>query len=301
MFINAATGEEMSYTRPSVSCRWCFTDQSCEEKINTKEANVTYLIIGREIGKKTKKPHHQGYVEFGAKVSLRVAKNRLGLKKAHFELARGTAEENRIYCSKEGSLLLESGTPKRQGERKDLDAVKEIIEAGGNDNDLADANWSSYLRYHKAYAEYRRVRLRASTNDFRRVRVVVLAGRTGCGKTRFATKYSSYTISGSELQWWDGYQGEKAILIDDYNSAARIEYLLRILDGHQLRLPIKGSFTYAQWTLVFITTNERWLHDGAPKFHKEALSRRISKRFDAFEDDEEIDEAALEAFINEEE
>ena len=114
---------------------------------------------------------------------------------------------------------------------------------------------------------------------FRKVEVVVLSGSTGTGKTRKAMEEANYKITGNQLQWWDGYEGEKCICIDEYNNDIGITELLNILDGYELRLPIKGSFTYANWNKVYITTNltKSQFHSNAKSEHRKALFRRVTK------------------------
>jgi hypothetical protein len=88
-----------------------------------------------------------------------------------------------------------------------------------------------------------------------------------------------FKISGDALQWWDGYDGEKSILIDEYDNQIPITRLLNLLDGYHLRLPVKGGFTYAAWTKVIITTNLNplELHPNAKQQHRAALHRRINR------------------------
>ena len=68
-----------------------------------------YLIYGREVGDEGT-PHLQGYVQ------LKKITRLTGMKKlhptAHWEVAKGTEEQNRTYCSKEGDFQ-EFGTPRR--------------------------------------------------------------------------------------------------------------------------------------------------------------------------------------------
>ena len=120
------------------------------------------------------------------------------------------------------------------------------------------------------------------TRKFRQVNVEVIEGETGQGKTRHAYGDEAkdiYKIEGDSMQWWDGYEGEKTIVIDEYSNQLPITKLLNILDGYQLRLPIKGGHTYANWTKVYITTNNPWeeWHEHAKPMHRDALKRRITK------------------------
>jgi hypothetical protein len=92
---------------------------------------------------------------------------------------------------------------------------------------------------------------------------------------------------GSSQQFpFDGYQGEKAILIDDYSGWLDYEFLLRVLDKYKLRLNIKGSYTYANWNTVYITSNVRprfWYRETK---NTENLQRRITKVWEVVNDPE---------------
>ena len=59
----------------------------------------------------------------------------------------------------------------------------------------------------------------------------------------------------SNPEWWDGYDGEEILLIDDFYGQVQVARMLHLLRGYQCRLPIKGGFTYAQWQKVYITSN----------------------------------------------
>ncbi len=89
----------------------------------------------------------------------------------------------------------------------------------------------------------------------------------------------------SDGRWWDGYTSQSVIIFDDFYGQIKISYMLRLLDRYPLRLPIKGGFTWARWTHVFITSNEEpenwWAGAQIPDVVRAALDRRIKviKRF----------------------
>lgn len=82
----------------------------------------------------------------------------------------------------------------------------------------------------------------------------------------------------STPEWWDGYDGEETLLIDEFYGQLKVSRMLALLDGYQCRLPVKGNFTYAQWTKVYITSNTKaseW-YTNIPVQVSDALQRRIS-------------------------
>jgi hypothetical protein len=54
---------------------------------------------------------------------------------------------------------------------------------------------------------------------------------------------------------FDGYEGESVLLLDDFRSSLRFEYLLRVLQGQPFLVNVKGSHTLAHWTKVIISAN----------------------------------------------
>ncbi len=165
-----------------------------------------------------------------------------------------------------------------QGQRLDLEQMKKMIDEGGNLQQVADANMQIFCQYNRGINQYIQMQEKKQRKSFRAVEVIHLFGATGSGKTRLAMEDGDpYKISASQLKWWDGYDGEETIVIDEYDNNVSITTLLGILDGYQLRLPIKGGFTYANWKKVYITSNYEELHINAKRLHKKALERRITR------------------------
>lgn len=56
-------------------------------------------------------------------------------------------------------------------------------------------------------------------------------------------------------QWFDGYEGQEAVLFDDYSGEMPWTLLLRLLDRYPLRVPTKGgSVTWAA-KRIYLTSN----------------------------------------------
>lgn len=130
----------------------------------------------------------------------------------------------------------------------------------------------------------------SSDRQLQGVRVIVLWGPSGAGKTYAAINYiaggNNYYIAecpstkGSKL-WFDGYEGQKTLILDDFDSSfCEYRYLLRVLDKYKLKIEVKGSFAWAQWTTVVITSNTQpsdWYQCSAVAINTAPLQRRISE------------------------
>jgi len=241
---------------------------------------VKYGCIGKEVGE-SGTPHLQGYLHMNkAKALSAVIKN---LKKVlgtapHVEICKGSPQANIEYCSKGGDFV-EWGERPKQGRRMDLEHAAQMVRDGKRMIEIADEHPGTFIRYHKGIRAYKELHDAEKAADWRDVKCYLLTGPTGCGKTRHAMESAErvYKIQGSDLQWWDGYEGEEVILIDEYANDMKITKLLALLDGYKLRLPVKGGFTYAAWKEVYITTNLKNLHEQAGDEHRRALERRITK------------------------
>lgn len=265
-----------------MSRHYCFTSW---EKPKTDHPGVRYMIIGEEKAPTTGKTHWQGYAELYKPQRITGFKKMCEQKDMHVEIRKGTREQARDYCKKEGRWEEYGKWIKGQGHRSDLEAVaKSLVNGEKTLENVMEEEPVLYCKYRNGLKDLSGLGLKKSTKNFREVEVIVMSGPTGCGKTRSAVAMSEdyYKIEGEALQWFDGYAGEECLVIDEYNNDVGITKMLNLLDGYQLRLATKGSFTYAKWTKVVITTNlkREELHLNAKPAHRDALFRRITEWVD---------------------
>lgn len=238
---------------------WCFTLNNYTEEEEkqllslVEMKSVSYLIYGREVGAQGT-PHLQGYLELPIRKSLRGVKRLLGLERVHLEERRGSQEQAIIYCKKEHDFI-EKGEKMRQGERKDLDVIREEIKEGVSELEIAERHFGKWVVYRRSFAAYREL---LRENDARVVpEVVVYWGPTGTGKTRKVYEEEKaqdiWTWGGD--RWFDGYRGHPVALFDDFRGELKFGMLLRVLDRYPIRVPVKSNFTMFNPRRIYITSN----------------------------------------------
>ncbi len=273
-------------------CRnYIFTDYKLlnwEQIFKDNPERIRFVAWGEEICPKTKRKHNQGWLQLITKKTIKGVQKLVGSPGMHMDPRRGSPERNEEYCSKEGKYT-KLGTFVTQGERTDLQEQYNAIMSGEKrDRDVAEENFGLYCRYRNGFKDAQQWSDEKNASKFRHITVIVHSGETGTGKTRIAMESSDdvFKIEGGELKWFDGYTGQKTLVIDDYSNDEKITKLLNLLDGYKLRIPIKGGFTYAQWTTIYITTNltRDEFHPFAKTAHRAALDRRITtwKNFSGF-------------------
>lgn len=220
-------------------------DELCERP------TTEYAIIGNEQGTEGT-PHLQAFIHF--KTSRRWRTLHTELPRAHIEVAKSGDFANQKYCSKSGDYT-EFGRPTdgHSGRRTDLDNIKDLIEEGTPRNVIVRNHCTNFQSVRMVDA------LLLTRQPTDRLNLVVhwYYGPPGTGKTRTARAEAGADcwMSSGTLRWFQGYQGQKKVILDDLRSTS-IDYphFLRIIDIYPVQVENKGGSIWFEPDEIWITS-----------------------------------------------
>jgi len=204
---------------------------------------LKYLVFQFEIGENG--THHvQGYAYAKDAKSLASWKTLIS-PRSHIERARGTPEQCRDYCTKEetrqpGTEPFIWGELPEQGKRTDLDGVFALIKEGKSESEILEADPTSFIKYTNGIK--RAMVLHAPLRSWKTT-VFWWHGSTGSGKSREAfERFPEAYWKPPASKWWDGYDGQQTVIIDDYRrDLCTFGELLRLFDRYPFYVETKGG------------------------------------------------------------
>lgn len=232
--------------------------------------NVIYWCMADEIGD-NETYHTHIYLHGRNGIRFSTVKNHF--EGGHFEMAKGTSQQNREYVSKTGKWLNNKkhetcvdGTfeefgecpIERQGKRNDLDDLYAMIKDGLSNYDILEQNPQFMLNLDKIERARQVVNEERYKNDWRDLDVTYIYGDTGTGKTRTIMEqygYSSVFRVTDYLHPFDNYKGQDVIIFEEFRSSVRVADMLNYLDGYPLELPCRYSNKVACFTKIYLVTN----------------------------------------------
>lgn len=223
-----------------------------KKEIKIKQLEAQYVVFGREICPDTKRPHLQCFVYFGEKKTFSVLKKWDG--EAHWEASRGPPQKAAKYCKKDGDFW-EKGTCPVMGSQTGRAVVAELVRTGASLKTVAEEHPEMYMVYHRGLKALR-AELMAKPARTQMPDVYWVWGVTGVGKTKFATTLCESFYIKDETLWWDGYEGQDCIIIDDYSWDGKDESfrrLLRLCDRNKFQGQIKGGYVEVNSPKIVIT------------------------------------------------
>jgi len=194
---------------------WTFTlNNYTEESEQLLQAlDVKYLIYGREVGE-SGTPHLQGYVSFANPRRFNAIKKTLPVG-SHIEAALGNSQQNFDYCTKDNDYFEKGTRPKtaKEGgamEKKRWDDAMQSAKDGRLDDIPTDIRVRYYRTWKQIKSDYM-----PPVPDADDTTGIWYYGEAGAGKSR--TARADYPDAYLKMcnKWWDGYQDEPYVIIDD--------------------------------------------------------------------------------------
>lgn len=246
--------------------------------------NPTFHIFQKEIGEEGT-PHFQGYIELARPKGLTQLK--AANAQIHWERRAGNQAQAIAYSSKEESR---AEGPWTFGEARKLNNTGvspdffPAITAGKRQRQLWESHPEDMRKYPRMYEQVRSLYpppVRDTAPE-----VVLLIGEPGLGKTRFVRERENmddlYVKPCDRDFWMNGFDGHKAVLLDDFMGAANhvtLTNLLQLLDRYQIRVSTKNGHTWWQPERIYVTTNIHpalWYDYTNRRVHFAALRRRFT-------------------------
>lgn len=275
---------------------WCggiydkdFKDK-CDQLSKSEDCPFQYIVTQLEICPKTGKPHWQTYIEWKTRVRFQSIKKAFNNDTLHLEPRRSTQEKARNYCMKsetreDGPYEFGNFVPNRAGQRNDLMEVKEALDEGKSMEHIAQEHFCQWVRHNRSFEKYQAMLIKP--RDFK-TEVRVYWGEPGSGKSQrahqealsFASFYYLPKCNAGGQVWWDGYEGQECVVVDDFYGWLKMDQFLRLCDQYPHRVEYKGgSRQFTSKCIIFTSNKDPMLwyekHFETHPEHVHAFSRRI--------------------------
>lgn len=262
------------------------------------EGRLSGFVCGREVAPTTGSLHLQGYVECKNQATLSALLKwpmffweKESGHSVRLLVAKGTAAENQVYCTKEDKAAYCFGVfiADAPGKRNDWDTARALAQRGASAAEFMDEvphlampHINKIPQWVAGYSKNAGAKREWTT------RLIVYFGPTGCGKTyqmqRAAKEAAAvfgqepYYKSDSD-KWWPGYAGESIVVIDEMDgSFFKFSDIKRFLDSSPYTVQYKGGSCEFLGKTVYTATNNHpstWYEKSQAWDSKNPLFRRI--------------------------
>lgn len=315
---NKNANKRLKGNRETKRMLWCVTwnnpDVSGDDLAERLQGNVNIkgFVFQKEVGD-SGTPHFQMYLEFAIQVYCSGVRNAIGHQGISTFICKGGKKSNLAYCTKEKGRLegpWKWGSCENtigQGQRSDINTfTRAVIKADGITDEVEEEFPGMAMRYgqhaKKLVSEKKLRAAKVATNNYWKEQVeredngeeiqgqqprelVLLFGPTGVGKTTkaFTSSYRRYQCvpykKDGNTKWWDNYDAEKAVLIDEWREQfATLETLNDITNAGISLVEYKGGYTALCAEVMFFTSNRHPL-DILNVTYKDARYRALMRRF----------------------
>jgi len=234
------------------------------------------LLYGKEKGEEGT-PHLQGFIYFKNARTFKAVQKSFG-SRYHLEKQRGSISQACDYCKKEGDWTEIGVQPIGGVGKKCTLAERAIRNKRILETDLStlvengEINIKEVPMLKKAKTILAQEGSACGTEE---VRGLWIWGPPGVGKTHQARTENPGAYIKAQNKWWDGYQGEKVVILDDLDTDVLGHYLKIWADKWPCSGEIKGGTVGLKHELFIVTSN----YDIDELFKEKNMADAIFRRF----------------------
>jgi len=240
---------------------WCFTINNPKkgwDELNSL-SNWAYIVAGKEVGDKGTK-HLQCFVAYNCRTRFSTVKNQLPT--AHIERMMGTPQQAADYCKKDGDYMEFGTLPDYQGGatggQKKAENYRNIINSvlNGKVDDVIEIDPVCYVQHYHGLKRIAQDHP-PKVENLEDVCGEWLVGPPGVGKSHLAREENPDHYDKAINKWWDGYQGEPCVIIDDMDQVHSVlgHHLKRWADKFPFPGEHKGTTCKIRPKKIVVTSN----------------------------------------------
>lgn len=215
--------------------------------------------------------------------AIRMSGLRKVLGNAHFEVARGSPDQNYEYCTKDDPDAVEFGDREAggQGKRSDILVLRDALKRKASDIELLEDDLTApqFFKYQHGLTAARTAYDLPVQRDG--IKVALFFGAPGTGKSHFARELFPNAYWKDNTKWWPGYTGQEAVIWDEFGgwSCTPSEFN-KVFDQYPHYVEIKGG-TVPLKALHFIIISNftpfQWWDADKTRVDLRSITRRIQK------------------------
>lgn len=205
-----------------------------------------YGIACKEVAPTTNHKHVHIFIQFYKSCRLSIKK----LEGAHVDKCRGTPQQNKKYIEKDGDIIWEAGEMKTKG----FLTIEEIKLLTKKEREKLS------VQYYNTVEKLNTLDSNELTCKklYKQVKVYYISGKSGIGKTTFATYLIGkeiFNIVKYENGFWMGIGNANIALYDDWRDThMRPSEFLNFIDYNRQIMNIKGGFKLNNYKMIIITS-----------------------------------------------
>lgn len=217
----------------------------------TLDPSLCYIKGQQEIGE-TNQYHHWQLLVISKKLRGPRLK-RLFSPSTNVELSRSAAAEAYVWKDETavaGTRFEIGEKPFKRNSKTDWEQVKAKAKAGLID----EIEGQVYVQHYRTLKQIAMDNM-AKPDDLTSTCGIWIYGPPGVGKSHFARQHYPDIYNKMQNKWWCGYQGEKSILIDDFDSKQLGHHLKIWADKYSFIAETKGYAITIRPDRIIVTSN----------------------------------------------